>query len=83
MYTFVLTTDVRCICVHQLYNLQYYYGNTRMVIGDRELVLDCIVERKTMDDLASSIKDSRYHEQKVTKIYMITLIISYLKQRIS
>ncbi|XP_022653094.1 uncharacterized protein LOC111246936 isoform X2 [Varroa destructor] len=29
-----------------------------------ELVLDCIVERKRTDDLASSIKDGRYHEQK-------------------
>ena len=48
-------------------------------IGNRELVLDCIVERKTMDDLACSIKDSRYHEQKVNKIDVITPIISYLK----
>ncbi|OQR69794.1 hypothetical protein BIW11_12049 [Tropilaelaps mercedesae] len=29
-----------------------------------ELVLDCIVERKRSDDLASSIKDGRYREQK-------------------
>ncbi|RDD42564.1 Crossover junction endonuclease MUS81 [Trichoplax sp. H2] len=32
--------------------------------SDRELVIDCIVERKSMDDLGSSIKDGRYHEQK-------------------
>ncbi|CAM1297388.1 MUS81 (predicted) [Pycnogonum litorale] len=30
----------------------------------RELILDYIVERKRMDDLASSIKDGRFHEQK-------------------
>jgi len=47
--------------------------------GDQELVLDCVVERKRSDDLASSIKDGRYAEQKhrlVTsgikrKIYLI------------
>lgn len=32
--------------------------------GDQELVLDCVVERKRTDDLASSIKDGRYAEQK-------------------
>ncbi|XP_028968393.1 nucleolar and coiled-body phosphoprotein 1 [Galendromus occidentalis] len=32
--------------------------------GDHELVLDCVVERKRSDDLASSIKDGRYAEQK-------------------
>lgn len=31
----------------------------------RELVLDYIVERKRMDDLARSIKDGRFKEQKV------------------
>lgn len=44
-----------------------------------ELVLPYIVERKRMDDLASSIKDGRFHEQKFrlsdcglpNKIYMI------------
>lgn len=46
---------------------------------DVELVLPYIVERKRMDDLASSIKDGRFHEQKFrlsdcglpNKIYMI------------
>ena len=33
--------------------------------GPRELVLDYIVERKRLDDLASSIIDTRYEEQKV------------------
>lgn len=32
--------------------------------GD-ELFLDIIIERKRMDDLVSSIKDGRFHEQKV------------------
>jgi len=31
---------------------------------NREIVLDYIVERKRMDDLLSSIKDGRFHEQK-------------------
>ena len=31
----------------------------------QELVLPYIVERKRMDDLAQSIKDGRFHEQKV------------------
>lgn len=31
----------------------------------QELVLPYVVERKRMDDLASSIKDGRFHEQKV------------------
>ena len=30
----------------------------------RELILPYIVERKRMDDLAGSIKDGRYKEQK-------------------
>lgn len=46
---------------------------------DFELVLPYIVERKRMDDLASSIKDGRFHEQKFrlnncglkNKIYLI------------
>jgi crossover junction endonuclease MUS81 len=31
--------------------------------GD-EIMLDCIVERKRLDDLVGSIKDGRFHEQK-------------------
>lgn len=31
---------------------------------DQELVLPYVVERKRMDDLGSSIKDGRFHEQK-------------------
>lgn len=46
---------------------------------DVEMVLPYIVERKRMDDLASSIKDGRFHEQKFrlsdcglpNRIYMI------------
>ena len=32
---------------------------------ERELVLDYIIERKRMDDLAASIVDGRFKEQKV------------------
>lgn len=35
-------------------------------INGHELVLPYIVERKRMDDLGSSIKDGRFHEQKVS-----------------
>lgn len=46
---------------------------------ENEFILPFIVERKRMDDLASSIKDGRFHEQKFrlsdcglrNKIYMI------------
>ncbi|KAI8848998.1 hypothetical protein BC829DRAFT_392594 [Chytridium lagenaria] len=31
---------------------------------DVEIVLDCILERKTLDDLVASIKDGRFKEQK-------------------
>lgn len=31
----------------------------------KELVLPYIVERKRLDDLSASIKDGRFHEQKV------------------
>ena len=31
----------------------------------REIVLEYVVERKRMDDLAGSIIDGRFHEQKV------------------
>jgi crossover junction endonuclease MUS81 len=40
--------------------------------GNEEYVLDYIVERKRMDDLVGSIKDGRFHEQKV-----INLMINY------
>lgn len=33
-------------------------------VGASEVVLDWIVERKRLDDLVSSIKDGRFHEQK-------------------
>jgi ERCC4-type nuclease len=36
----------------------------------RELVLPYIVERKRMDDLAKSIQDGRFHEQKVKHMFL-------------
>nr|KAJ3422042.1 Crossover junction endonuclease mus81 [Polyrhizophydium stewartii] len=39
-------------------------GTEAFVQPDSEIVLDCIIERKLMDDLVSSIKDERYREQK-------------------
>ncbi|XP_055856823.1 crossover junction endonuclease MUS81 [Episyrphus balteatus] len=54
--------------------LQIPHEVRRLTIGDftwicrdergRELVLPYIVERKRMDDFASSIRDGRFHEQK-------------------
>ncbi|EDV20252.1 uncharacterized protein TRIADDRAFT_61244 [Trichoplax adhaerens] len=45
--------------------------------SDRELVIDCIVERKSMDDLGSSIKDGRYHEQKVVDDFAVWVTQSW------
>ena len=42
-------------------------GDFAWVARDRnglELILDCIIERKRMDDLCQSIMDGRYKEQK-------------------
>ena len=36
-----------------------------------ELVLPYIVERKRMDDLAKSIRDGRFHEQKVKRMVSV------------
>jgi len=37
----------------------------------QELVLPYIVERKRMDDLAKSIQDGRFHEQKVKRMVSV------------
>ena len=47
--------SVVCVCAGQLTLPQ-----------SREAVLEYIIERKRMDDLASSITDGRFREQKVT-----------------
>lgn len=57
-----------------LESLNVEYEVRRLTVGDflwvardsdgNELVLPYIVERKRMDDLASSIRDGRFHEQK-------------------
>lgn len=39
----------------------------------REIVIDYVIERKRMDDLAKSICDGRYREQKVN-----ILIVSFI-----
>ncbi|KAJ3046338.1 Crossover junction endonuclease mus81 [Rhizophlyctis rosea] len=44
---------------------------------EREVVLDYIVERKTMDDLVMSIKDGRYKEQKF-RLANTTANVTYL-----
>ncbi|EDW00209.1 crossover junction endonuclease MUS81 [Drosophila grimshawi] len=59
---------------HYLQSLAVEHQVRRLTVGDfvwiacdaagNELVLPYIVERKRMDDLASSIRDGRFHEQK-------------------
>ena len=49
-----------CVC-------DYLYTGQLALPQSREAVLDYIVERKRMDDLASSITDGRFREQKVHK----------------
>lgn len=44
--------------------------------GTNEFVLDYIVERKRMDDLVGSIKDGRFHEQKVSPLLCPLTIVS-------
>ena len=46
----------------------------------REVILEYIVERKTLDDLASSVIDKRFHEQKVSifaEVYILLLSNMY------
>lgn len=62
----------------ELRSLNQQFEVRRLNVGDfmwiarcrttkRELVLPHIVERKRIDDLEQSLKDSRYKEQKVKK----------------
>lgn len=37
--------------------------------ASHELVLPYVIERKRLDDLVSSIKDGRFKEQKVNRLY--------------
>jgi len=45
-----------------------------------ELVLDYIVERKRMDDLADSIVDGRFREQKVVRLCASQIISKFTAQ---
>ncbi|KAI8826364.1 hypothetical protein BJ741DRAFT_671412 [Chytriomyces cf. hyalinus JEL632] len=47
-------------------NRSFFYDG--LYHGDDEIVLEYIIERKTMDDLVSSIKDGRFKEQKVISV---------------
>lgn len=47
-----------------------------------EAVLDQIIERKRMDDLAHSIVDGRFREQKVNSGYIFTAIKSLINKQI-
>lgn len=61
--------------IRELTNLKVNFEVRHLEVGDfvwvarngcgKELLLPYIVERKRMDDLGKSIKDGRFHEQKV------------------
>lgn len=46
--------------------------------GPQECVLDFIVERKRTDDLVGSVKDGRFHEQKVRRLSMTEAILELI-----
>lgn len=48
----------------------------------KELILPYIIERKRLDDFASSIKDGRYHEQKFRLKKSGIQTVTYLIERI-
>lgn len=70
--------------IRVLTNLKTKFETRQLSVGDfvwiardqsgKELLLPYIVERKRMDDLGSSIKDGRFHEQKVIKQFMFLCI---------
>lgn len=61
----------------ELSSLNVAFEMRRLSVGDfawiccdqsgNELMLPYILERKRLDDLSGSIKDGRFHEQKVNK----------------
>lgn len=61
----------------ELLSLNVVFEMRRLSVGDfawicrdqsgNELLLPYILERKRLDDLSGSIKDGRFHEQKVNK----------------
>lgn len=56
------------VCEVRKLNVGDYVFIFRDYVGN-ELVLPYIIERKRIDDLAGSIKDGRYHEQKVKILF--------------
>lgn len=50
---------------------------------DDMVVLDCIIERKTAADLASSIRDGRYREQKKRLMQCNVRVQSYIVEGLS
>lgn len=65
----MLSQDDTCIhvrlCTHELSTAGHL-----ALPSSREAVLEYIVERKRMDDLAGSIIDGRFHDQKVCSDYV-------------
>ena len=67
--------------IRVLTNLKTKFETRQLSVGDfvwiardqngKELLLPYIIERKRMDDLGSSIKDGRFHEQKVRNKFFI------------
>ena len=71
-----------CSCEWEEYNLQLgdfcWVARETGCYGEnpRELILDYIVERKCISDLAISIVDGRYHEQKNRFVFSCSFIIN-------
>lgn len=70
--------------IQELNNFKTKFEVRHLNIGDfawiarntekKELLLPYIVERKRMDDLGCSIKDGRYHEQKVKTNFILKFL---------
>lgn len=80
-YVYMVGMGVWVCCIH-VYG--YVYTGCVSLPVSREVVLEYIVERKRMDDLASSIIDGRFSEQKVSMCIQVanTLMAAFLVELI-
>ena len=51
-----------------VFDFECFHAGQLGLPSSREILLEHVVERKRMDDLAGSITDGRFHEQKVNHI---------------
>lgn len=74
--------------IRTLTNSKTKFETRQLSVGDfvwiardqsgKELLLPYIIERKRMDDLGSSIKDGRFHEQKVILYYFVHIMFTFI-----